>query len=346
MLDEVTTAVGTPNIALIKYWGKRDERLILPQNSSVSMTLDESLNTKTSVLFTKTLKSDVIYIDGKKQDLKSNEIRERFTVINHLRKIAKTNARALIVSRNSFPAASGLASSASGIATLVYAASKALELNLNLKRLSIIARVGSGSACRSMFGGVVKWNAGKRADGLDSYAEQIVGPEYWPDLMDILAIVSREQKKVSSRAGMKQTVSNSILYRCRHAYVEDAVSRMVNAVKKRDFEKLASLAMQDSNNMHATMLDTRPPLFYLNDVSREIIYSVEELNMTEGKNVAAYTFDAGPNAHIIVLRKNKNKIKKLLENVGGVKKVIEAGIGSGPRVAQDSLIDAARMKPL
>ena len=140
MLDEAVTAIGTPNIALIKYWGKRDERLILPTNSSISITLDEQLNTRTSILFSKKLKRDLFYINGERQDTNNRDVVERFDMINILRKMAKINTKALVVSKNSFPTASGLASSASGIATLTYSAAKALELRLSTQELSIIAR--------------------------------------------------------------------------------------------------------------------------------------------------------------------------------------------------------------
>jgi diphosphomevalonate decarboxylase len=341
MLDEAVTAIGTPNIALIKYWGKRDEKLILPQNSSVSITLDEKANTKTSVLLSKKFKKDNFYIDGKLQDLGNPDVRERFVIIDKLRELAKTKARVLVVSHNSFPASSGMASSASGIATLTYAASTAMGLNLTAKQLSIIARMGSGSACRSVFGGFVKWNVGTASDGSDSYAEQVAKRTHWPEIIDLIAVVSTAKKKVPSRAGMKQTVANSVLYRSRKEYVEGAVATMVKAIKSRDFETLAVLTMRDSNNMHATMLDTWPPIFYMNDMSRRIVEVVEELNIEEGKIVAAYTFDAGPNAHIITLRRHRNKVVKAL--IGeGITDIIQAGIGRGPRLVNDSIIDTIK----
>ena len=145
-LDVVFTGEGSPNMAYIKYWGKRDEKLILPQNSSLSMTLSRDvLHTTTSLVFSKKLKEDALYIDGKKQDLSDKDVQERFGMVNILRKLAGTDAKVLIVSKNDFPAASGLASNASGIATLAHAANAALELNLTPTELSKIARQGSGS---------------------------------------------------------------------------------------------------------------------------------------------------------------------------------------------------------
>lgn len=343
MLDEVATATGTPNIALIKYWGKRDEKLILPQNSSISITLDETLSTKTSVLFSKRLKEDSLYINEKQIDLSDGDAKERFEVVNKMRKLARIDSKVLIVSQNSFPTASGLASSSSGVATLVYALSTALGLKLSPKELSIMARQGSGSSCRSIFGGFVVWNRGKNADGSDSYAEQIANAKHWPEIRVIIGIASEAKKKVSSRAGMKQTVANGILYKSRLGYVGNAVEKMIRAIKDKDFKSLAEITMRDSNNMHATMLDTWPPILYLNDISKGIVYKMHELNEAEGESIAAYTFDAGPNAFIITTEKYRPKVVKALREVDGVSDVLEAKVGEGPRIIKDSLIDTEEL---
>ncbi len=343
--ENLTTALATPNIALIKYWGKRDRRLILPANSSVSITLDAALNTRTSVMFSDGLKEDALYINGERINLSGKDAIEHVTPIDILRKMAGVKAKFLAVSRNSFPTAGGLASSASGIAALVFAASHSLGLEITGKDLSMIARRGSGSSCRSMVGGFVKWNRGSSSDGSDSFAEQVAPPGHWPGIMDIVAVVSRERKKTPSRAGMEQTVESSILYKGRMEYVEGAVAEMVKSIIDKNFERLAAITMRDSNNMHATMLDTWPPIFYMNDASREIVDRINELNSTEGRNVAAYTFDAGPNAHIITLRQDRSLVIGALHDIGGMS-LIEAGVGGGPRLAEEHLIDASTMTPL
>ena len=218
IFDKVFTAQGAPNIAFIKYWGKRNEKLILPYNSSLSMTLShEVLHTTTSIVISKSLKEDIFYLDGEKQDLDNKDIQERFEIVNMFRKIAKVKERILIVSENDFPTASGMASSASGIATLTYVLNEALELRMNPKELSVIARQGSGSSCRSLFGGIVIWYKGTKLDGSDSYAEQIFDEHYWPEIIDNIVVVAKSKKKVSSRAGMKQTVQTNPLYNSRPA---------------------------------------------------------------------------------------------------------------------------------
>lgn len=349
LLDKVITAEGSPNIALIKYWGKRDERLILPCNSSLSLTLSSDVvNTATSVVFSKKLKQDILYIDSKKQDLKEKSISERLWIVEKMRKDADVDANFLIVSKNNFPPSSGMASSASGIATLVYAVNEALNLDLDSKELSIMARQGSGSACRSIFGGLVEWHKGEKKDGSDSYAEQIFDEKHWPEIIDIISIVSQEKKKVPSRAGMKQTVETNPLFQSRMASAEKRVEQAIAAYRKIDFHELAELTMADSNEMHGLMMGTKPPIRYLNPVSYLIMDKIEELNRDAGENIAAYTFDAGPNAHIITQEEYKDEILSALEDLGKGK-IIEtrvAGQGSGPVLLKGkSLIDTKKMAP-
>jgi diphosphomevalonate decarboxylase len=358
MVESTVTFRGTPNIALIKYWGKRNDKLILPCNSSISLTLKGetkaikgtpfNLYTKTSVLSSDKLTEDAFYINGQKQDLADKDVAERFYVINQLRTIARSSSHILVVSQNTFPTASGLASSASGIATLIHATSKALGLNLSEKELSIIARQGSGSSCRSVIGGIVKWDKGKMEDGSDSFAHQLYPANYWPDLVDIIAIVSSAKKKVPSRAGMAQTVKTSLLHELRLKIVEDKhIAKVEEALKSKDLSKLAEIVMKESNNMHATMLDTSPPIMYLDDNSKAIIYAIEDLNKKEGKVIAGYTFDAGANAHIITVEGNVDKVANQIKDIEGVESIVVAGIGNGPEMLseEESLIDAQRLAP-
>ena len=349
MLEKVYTAIGTPNIALVKYWGKRDENLNLPTNSSLSITLDESMHTKTSIIFSKKLKEDKLYINRNIQnleDLKDEKLSFVKQTISYMKSLSKTDANTLIVSENSFPESVGLASSASGAATLTYALSKALELQLKPKEMSVIARRISGSACRGLFGGFVKWNKGERVDGLDSYAEQIADQKHWPEIINIIAIVSETKKKIPSSAGHKITVNSSYLYKQRPTKAEENVNELSTAILKKDFAKLAEITMKDSNDMHATCLDSYPPIFYLSDISKEIIYAIHDLNDSEKRPIAAYTFDAGPNANIITTVKNKEKVKTLLEHIVGDDRIIETGQGEGPRLlpVTDSLIDQRTLK--
>ncbi len=350
MIDEVVTGIGTPNIALVKYWGRRNSSLNLPTNSSLSITLDETLNTKTSVLFSDKLKSDALYINGELQNLNDHKNEKSVfaaMTLDRMRGLAGIKYKALIVSKNSFPTSGGLASSASGAATLVYTVSMALDLNMTQKEMSINARQISGSACRSLFGGFVAWRKGEEDTGLDSYAECVADQNHWPEVIDVIALVSGAKKKISSSDGHRVTVETSKLYNARPNEANARVVEISKAVRDRDFETLARITMADSNSMHALMLDSYPPIIYLNDVSKQIIYAVHELNEREGSSIAAYTFDAGPNAQIITLKKHKDKVVECIKDIVGTGNIIVAGQGTGPRSLSkaDSLIDEQNAKP-
>ncbi|MGC9149542.1 MAG: diphosphomevalonate decarboxylase [Candidatus Micrarchaeia archaeon] len=332
-MEFIATAEATPNIAIIKFWGARDEKLILPMQGSISVTLDEKLKTRTSVLFSRRFKKDTLIINGVEQ--KGKEVEERLRLLDVLRKKANTDLKAKIVSVNTFPTKAGLASSASGIAALVVAAASALKLKLNEKELSTIARLGSGSASRSIIGGFVEWKRGKKEDGSDSYAKQIVDSSYWPEFRDVIAVVETKEKKISSRAGMRRTVATSILYPARIKYLPKIIKETKKAILSKDHQKLFEIAMRESNNMHATILDTWPPIFYLNNTSIDIINKIHELNESSGEIIAAYSFDAGPNANIFTLKKYVNRVKKALKEVKGIKYFIECEVGKGPKLILD-----------
>lgn len=219
-----------------------------------------------------------------------------------------------IVSENNFPTAAGLASSAAGFAALVRAIADLYVLPHSPGVLSRIARQGSGSACRSMYGGYVAWNMGVKEDGSDSVAEQVAPASHWPSMKAAILVVSASKKDVSSTAGMQATVATSELFTHRAKnVVPERMERMKTAIRDRDFATFAEITMKDSNQFHAVCLDTSPPIFYLNDTSRAIIRLVEELNRVAGKIVAAYTFDAGPNAVIYYLEENEMWVLTLLK---------------------------------
>lgn len=329
------TAEATANIAVVKYWGKRDEKLILPMEGSLSFTMDEQLKTRTTVMFSPNFKEDEFWLNGQKMDLADKDTAERLVQLDIIRKRAGIAHKAKIVSLNCFPTAAGFASSAAGLATLAVAASKAAGLNLKGEELSILARLGSGSACRSVLGGFVEWKKGGKADGSDSVAVQVAPASHWPQLRNVIAVVDAGKKKVSSRAGMKQTIATSALFPARLAYLPKLIDDMKKAVLAKDFTKFGELTMRESSNMHATMLDTWPPIMYLNDSSKEIMYAVQEYNQAAGAIKAAYTFDAGPNAHIYTTEDQVDGVKKMLANIDGVRKVIVCKVGEGPRMLTD-----------
>ncbi|GLT57050.1 hypothetical protein SLA2020_300520 [Shorea laevis] len=325
----LTATAQTPtNIAVIKYWGKRDETLILPVNDSISVTLDPShLCTTTTVAVSPTFQQDRMWLNGKEVSLSGvryqnclREIRSRAGDFEDKEKGIKIekkdweNLHVHISSYNNFPTAAGLASSAAGFACLVFALAKLMNVKEDHSKLSAIARQGSGSACRSLFGGFVKWIMGKEEDGSDSLAVQLVDEKHWDDLVIIIAVVSSRQKETSSTTGMRESVETSLLLKHRaEEIVPKRILQMEEAIKKRDFASFAQLTCADSNQFHAVCLDTSPPIFYMNDTSHRIISCVEKWNRTEGSPEVAYTFDAGPNA--VLIARDRKTATQLLQRL-------------------------------
>uniref|UniRef100_A0A2N9GE67 Diphosphomevalonate decarboxylase n=1 Tax=Fagus sylvatica TaxID=28930 RepID=A0A2N9GE67_FAGSY len=253
----MVTAQTPTNIAVIKYWGKRDETLILPVNDSISVTLDpEHLCTTTTVAVSPSFDCDRMWLNGKEISLAGGryqnclrEIRSRAGDVEDEEKgikIAKKdweNLHLHIASYNNFPTAAGLASSAAGFACLVFSLAKLMNVKEDQSKLSAIARQGSGSACRSLYGGFVKWIMGNNEDGKDSLAVQLSDEKHWDDLVIIIAVVSSRQKETSSTTGMRETVETSLLlkHRAKVAYTFDAGPNAVMIARDR---KAASLLLQ------------------------------------------------------------------------------------------------------
>jgi diphosphomevalonate decarboxylase len=220
-----------------------------------------------------------------------------------------------VVSKNTFPTAAGLASSAAGYACLVYTASVAYGLKEEFPGdLSTIARQGSGSACRSMYGGFVKWEMGTaNGDGRDSKAVQVASEHHWEDLAILIAVVSDKKKETSSTKGMQVSVATSALLAHRaKEVVPKRLAEIEAAYLARDFETFGRLTMADSNQFHAVCLDSYPPIFYMNDISKQIIGLVHAINDVAGRIIAAYTFDAGPNAVIYTTKANAHHVLAVL----------------------------------
>lgn len=216
----------------------------------------------------------------------------------------------LIKSNNNFPTAAGLASSAAGYACLVSALASFYDIN-DKKTLSILARQGSGSACRSIYGGFVEWQAGTNSH--TSFAEQIVDETHWPELRVIILVLNDMAKEVPSTSGMKRTVETSQLLKYRAEKIVPArCQEMKEAILDKNFHLFAELTMMDSNQFHAVCLDTYPPIFYLNQASKAVISFTHEYNNYYGSNKLAYTFDAGPNACLFVENNQYHEVLNLL----------------------------------
>ncbi len=340
-LNKIFIAQASSNIAFTKYWGRRNSQLNLPNNSSISMTLDENVSTKTGILFSKDLDTDYLYINNELQNIYDSVIPEKLKFIRKILDEMKQKANldkdvnCLIYSENSFPTSAGIASSASGAIALSYVLASALNLHLKEDEISIMSRKISGSGCRSIYGGIVEWKKGLKEDGSDSYSVQLQKESFWPELRDIIVVVNAEEKKVSSSIGHIATVKTSALYKERLNFVENQQNpQLRKAIQNKNFEAMAQIIMQDSDSLHAVMLDTWPPIIYLNDNSKEIIYNILDLNKQNNKTIAAYTFDAGPNAHIITTNTHVDEIIEILKNNKNLKirTIIVSKQGIGPKL--------------
>ncbi|KFF59285.1 diphosphomevalonate decarboxylase [Cryobacterium sp. MLB-32] len=317
-----TTAVARAhsNIALVKYWGKRDAVLNTPAVGSISVTLD-ALHTDTRVTFRTDLGDDEFLLDGRRGD-----VTRVSRVLDLVRERAGHGQRALVSSTNNFPTGAGLASSASGFAALATAAAGAAGLALSDRELSILARQGSGSAARSIFGGFAEMHSGVAADGSDSYAEQLLDSSEWP-LSVAVAITERGQKSINSTVGMVESAATSPFYSAWLDSAGDDLVEMRAAIAARDFARLGELSEYNCLKLHALMLSTRPALIYWNAATVAAMHAVRDLR---GQGVAAYfTIDAGPQVKVLSLPADAAAVQAALANVPGVLEVRGSALGLG-----------------
>ena len=313
-------AFACANIAVVKYWGKLDEKLIIPYNPSISLTLD-ALRTVTTVSFDKRLKKDRVRIDGHLVSRKSQTYARVSHVLNIVRRLSKkTRLRANVVSDNNFPASSGLASSASGFAALARAASAAAELRLGRKELSIIARQGSGSACRSIYDGWVEWVAGRAGCSNSSYSMRIAPANRFA-VCDVIAIISSAEKKTSSRTGMRISKKTSPLFLERVRIAKQHARACKKAILEEDFDALGRIAEADCALMHSVMLSSRPPLRYLSPASLVVCDEVRHMREEDGLP-AYYTIDAGRNVHVLTLPKFSKSVRHRIKQLGVAESIL------------------------
>lgn len=323
------TVSAPTNIAVVKYWGKADSSFNTPINDSLSVTLDpSSLRAVTTVAVGRGFTRDRLWLNGEEDTTAATNNRFR-ACVDGVKKLATTvttrdgatvtaeDFRGLFVhvsSYNTFPTAAGLASSAAGYAALVAALAELMQAKEEFDgQLTTIARQGSGSSCRSLYGGFVAWNKGSPPDWLDSKASQVASETHWPEMQALILVVSDSKKETSSTSGMSTSVATSDLLSHRAAaIVPKRMEQVIRAIHERDFGAFAKLTMQDSNQFHATCLDTYPPIFYMNDTSRQIIAVVTAYNEWCGQLRAAYTFDAGPNAVLYVLEQHITQVAALM----------------------------------
>ncbi len=326
-------AVAHPNIALAKYWGKRDSRLNLPATGSVSITL-EGLHTRTEVIFDPNLATDELQLDGAPAQQRSGQLERVSRFLDIVRDLADTRLRARVATSNDFPTGAGLASSASGFAALAVAATSALGLALHPAELSALARRGSGSAARSIFGGYVEMLPGEQPDGSDAVARQLLTGTEWP-LRVAIAVTTSAAKAVPSGVGMEASRRSSPFYSAWQTTAGIDATAARDAVTAKDFRRLGEIAERSCLAMHAVMLSTRPGLIYLSGPTVECLHRVRDLREREGRGVF-FTVDAGPQVKAVCLPEDAPAVAAALREVPGVRRVLVTGLGDGATVSAGS----------
>lgn len=324
------TARAGSNIAFIKYWGVANAEINLPLNNSISMTLADAY-TETTVEWVDdpATARDHIEVDGAVLDGAAAE-----RIVQHLdrmRALGDTQMRTRVVSRNNFPMASGIASSASGFAALTVAGCRALGLSLSDERLSALARRGSGSASRSIFGGFVEWEQGH--DDASSVARQLHGPQHW-DLYDIVAVVSSAAKHVSSAQGHRLAATSPLLTGRLDA-ARAALPGVRQAVVERDLAQLGPLIELDALAMHSVMMTSTPSLLYWQPGTIDLIQAVQ--TWREEGLVVYFTIDAGPNVHLICPADTAAAVQRRLRALPSVQQIIVSRPGPGAAMLDEHL---------
>lgn len=317
------TAMAHPNVALVKYWGKRDLALNLPEAGSISLTL-AGLETRTTVEQDEGLDDDQVVIDGEEAEGRAAE--RVSDVLDLLRARVGERVPLRVISRSNFPAAAGLASSASAFAALVAAGSRALGLELGQSELSILARRGSGSAARSIYGGFVEMQRGERGDGIDSRAFPLAAASGW-DVEMVVAVVGAGPKPIGSTDAMERSRKTSPLHAGWIASVERDLPEARAAIGAGDLETLGCVMERSCLAMHADCLAADPGIMYWHPATVALFHRVRELRASGIP--AFFTNDAGPHVKALCSADDAAAVAAALGEVAGVTRVHRAPPGEG-----------------
>ncbi|UJR84168.1 diphosphomevalonate decarboxylase [Sandaracinus amylolyticus] len=322
-------AEARANIALVKYWGKADPELNLPAVPSLSITL-AGLTTRTSVRFDPSLRRDWVRLDGREADSRTVE-----RVSRHLdRVVSESGARALfaeVEGHNDFPTAAGLASSASGFAALTLAAAAAAGRELDRSALSVLARRASGSAARSLFGGLVVLDRGAAGDPWSSVARPAGEHADWNDLRLVIGVVSEQAKSTSSTSGMTRS-EESPYYPAWVASATRDVNEALDAIAHRRIDALGEITERSALRMHACAMSADPGVVYLRGPTIEGLHAIRELRRS---GVAAwFTCDAGPHPKALTNDRDAGAVARALASVPGVQRVLTLSPGAGAELVE------------
>ncbi len=317
------TARACANVALVKYWGKRDEALNLPATGSISVTLGglqatarvEAAAGGAGARFVQ----DGVAVGG----LAGERMAEFLDLLSR----ASDAAPVLRVDvEANFPVGAGLASSAAIYCAVAAAGASLCGLRMSLAELSAVARRGSGSAARSVYGGWVEWQRGQRADGGDSTAVQLLEEHGWP-IGVAVAVVSDARKAIASRDAMRHVVESSPLFAGWVAAQEGDLAEMRRAIGAQDLDRVGRVAEENCLRMHATAIAARPPVLYWTPVTVAVMQAVHELRSS---GVPAYfTIDAGPQVKVLCRLADLAQVRAALAATPGVLRVIESRPGPG-----------------
>jgi len=324
------TVSAPANIAFIKYWGARDLASATPMNTSISMTLEHCVTRCTVETLDHGGEDEVWRAEpdggfGTPEPEFARRVREQ---LDRIRLWAGRKEPVRVVTRNSFPTAGGLASSASGFAALTLAAAGAFGKKASTKELSLLARrSGSGSASRSVYGGFVEWPAPQSASGDDdSYARQIADADHW-DLRNVIAVVEIGPKTIPSIEGHRRAAS-SPYYTKRLELLPDRLDKVRRAIRERDLAALGPVLEQEAIDLHLIAMSCHPPIFYWSPGTLAVLRAVRELRQ---EGLAAWaTMDAGANVHVICDSDSEDDVAERLEDLPAVGFVIRDGVGPGP----------------
>lgn len=322
------TSVATSNIAFVKYWGRINDDLRLPMNGSVSMNISGATTT-TTVVFDESLENDEVKLQGKM--LNEEQVGRVSKHLDRIRQLSGFTIAAKVVSHNNFPMGAGIASSASAFAALTVAGTAAAGLDLPERELTILARQGSGSACRSVPAGFVQWHYGETS--AESFAEQIAPPGHW-DMHDVIAIVQTEHKEVGSAQG-NALVSTSPFNEIRVEQAHESVNIIRKAIQERDFTTFGEETEREAIRLHVIAMTSQPPIFYWSPTTLSIIKAVMQWR-SEGLE-SYYTIDAGANVHIMTQAKDVDEVATRLAAVDGVQNTLTNRPGHGTHLVDKHL---------
>ena len=332
------TASAPANIAFIKYWGARDLERALPLNPSISMTLSRC-RSRTTVEVLAGPGEDQVLVAAETalrpaDDKFASRVRRHLDEIRRWAGLDPGSVAFRVATVNSFPAAAGLASSASGFAALTVAALAALGREATSAELSSLARrSGSGSAARSVLGGYVEWPSSEAADPDDPVAAAIAPAAHW-DLLDLIAIVETGAKEVSSLAGHRRAPTSPYFAR-RLEVLPQRLAVVRQAILDRDFAALGPAIEEEAIDLHLIAMSSRPPIFYWKPATLEVLAALQVLRR-EGVPAWA-TIDAGANVHAICTPDAEAAVAARLTATPGVEEVIHDRVGQGPVLHDEHL---------